>query len=476
MISPDEIQNLSRQTAINTSNIQRDYLFGWLLFYIFTQSKYKDLLFLKGGNALRKGYFVNTRFSSDLDFGTPHDLDLNDLRVDIENACNFIQAQSGIKFVLERNSVDEKFTKWVETRWKVFEAKIYFNDFYGKSDHIVLKISLDITRFDKTYLPIQTVPLIHPYSDSTELSCNIRCMQLEEVLATKLKCLLQREHAADLYDFIYSIYLNPDVSIDKSEVRRVFLKRTIFERNASVVKNILLNLPLEYMKATWAKNLVCTKDVFIEIDDAISRFSEQIKEMFEDAQDNPWTDNYYFSSEFRNAILRAGKDMTLLRVTYQGVPRLVESYALKFQERSDGIAKEYLYVYDRTGSKNNPGWKTFVAENTSTVEVTDEKFDPQYEIELCRAGEYPDDKYLYDAEKKRQKEYEKYVRASNRVRRTPRTVSRVRSVFSGPKHVFKCSVCGKKFSRKTYDSNLGQHKNKQKYPCYGYGIYEGMKY
>lgn len=473
MIGSEEIQKISKEKAINTSNIQRDYLFGWLLFYIFTQSKYKDILFLKGGNALRKGYFVNTRFSSDLDFGTPHDLDIDDLRTSIEDACNFIQTQSKIKFAFERNSVDEKFGKWKETRWKVFEAKIYFNDFYGKADHIVLKISLDITRFDKTYLPIQTVPLIHPYSDSKDLACDIRCMQLEEVLATKLKCLLQREHSADLYDFIYSIYLNPDVPIDKGEIRRVFLKRTIFERNVLVIKNILLNLPLEYMKATWAKNLVCTKDVFIEIDDAITRFSEEIQEIFKDAQDNPWTDKHYFNSEFRNTILRAGKEMKLLRMTYQGVPRLVESYALKFQERSDGVAKEYLYVYDRTGSKNNPGWKTFVAENTSDIEMTDEKFEPQYEIELCKAGEYPDDKYLYDVKKKQQKEYEKSVKASKRATRSP---SRVRSVFSGPKHVFKCSTCGKKFYRKEYNATLKQHKNKQKYPCYGYGIYDGMKY
>jgi|SRR3989344_3787904 len=50
---------------------ERDYVFGWLIFGIFTASGLKDTIFLKGGNALRKGYFKNTRFSSDLDFGIP---------------------------------------------------------------------------------------------------------------------------------------------------------------------------------------------------------------------------------------------------------------------------------------------------------------------------------------------------------------------------------------------------------------------
>ena len=47
MISSKERENLSKDTIINISNIQRDYLLGWLLFSIFTQSKYKNALFLK---------------------------------------------------------------------------------------------------------------------------------------------------------------------------------------------------------------------------------------------------------------------------------------------------------------------------------------------------------------------------------------------------------------------------------------------
>ena len=232
---------------------------------------------------------------------------------------------------------------------------------------------------------------------------------------------------------------------------------------------------MEYFKANWTKALVCTQDVFFDVDDAITKFTEQISEMFQGVTDNPWSDHYYFSSDYRNAILKAGKEMTLLRVTYNGIPRMVEPYALKFQERSDGIAKEYFYVYDREGSKNNPDWKTFVAENTSAIENTEKKFEPQYEIELCRASEYPEDRYLYDRAKKQEKEYEK---ATRRIRSRTSVVSRgTRSYVFGPKYVFKCSVCGKQFTRKNYDASLGQHKSKSGgYPCYGYGIYVTTKY
>jgi predicted nucleotidyltransferase component of viral defense system len=71
VITPQEIEAKAREFEIHTSNVQRDYVFGWLLFGMFTISNLKDTIFLKGGNALRKGYFADTRYSADLDFGIP---------------------------------------------------------------------------------------------------------------------------------------------------------------------------------------------------------------------------------------------------------------------------------------------------------------------------------------------------------------------------------------------------------------------
>lgn len=111
MITKQEIDKKAKELQIHTSNIQRDYLFGWFLHYIFTHSALKETLFLKGGNALRKGYFVETRFSSDLDFGMPDDIDRSLLESEIGAACEFVSKNAGINFVKERNSVEEKFNK-----------------------------------------------------------------------------------------------------------------------------------------------------------------------------------------------------------------------------------------------------------------------------------------------------------------------------------------------------------------------------
>ncbi len=58
MIGKEEIEAKAREFEINVSDVQRDYVFGWLLFGIFTASGLKSRIFLKGGNALRKGYFL----------------------------------------------------------------------------------------------------------------------------------------------------------------------------------------------------------------------------------------------------------------------------------------------------------------------------------------------------------------------------------------------------------------------------------
>ena len=49
----------------------------------------------------------------------------------------------------------------------------------------------------------------------------------------------------------------------------------------------------------------------------------------------------------------------------------------------------------------------------------------------------------------------------------PSGAKRKRTITGGPKYLFRCSSCGKTFTRSTHDSTLNAHKNKQGYPCVG---------
>jgi hypothetical protein len=268
-----------------------------------------------------------------------------------------------------------------------YEARLYFRDFYGNPNSITISVRLDFTEFEHIYLPIQNRQLIHPYSDAPQCQVELRCQKLEELLASKLKCLLQRRHSSDLFDFVFSVFISHELEIDRKEIVWTFLRKTIFERAPGVVKGLLLELPFDVIKGLWQKYLVCPKSVVLEFDQAARIFREGIQVLFGDFP--IWNERQlaYFPARLRNPIMEAASNLTLLRVRYGGFSRLVEPYSLVFKRRQDGIAREYFYVYDQTGGRHEPGIKAFVQENIQEMENTTEEFQPRFPVELSKAGE-----------------------------------------------------------------------------------------
>ncbi|MFZ2206748.1 MAG: nucleotidyl transferase AbiEii/AbiGii toxin family protein [Microgenomates group bacterium] len=471
MINSEEIEKKAQEFEIHSSNVQKDYIFGWLLYGLFTQSELKDQLFLKGGNALRKGYFENTRFSKDLDLGIPTDLPKEKLLSEINKICDYIATKTPIIFEKGNNKVEEKFTQTEAPLpdLKVYEARIYFKDFYGKESNMILRIGMDLTRFDKVLAPLQLVKLIHPYSDSESISCEIRCMKLEEIIATKLKCLLQRQHAPDLFDYAHSIRLLGG-SLNKEEVVRLLIKKTIFDRNPHMLKDILKNISLSYFREYWDKSLICAKQMKMGVEDAIQLFLSDVDNIFDIFPDNGYRDFVFFGPELRTPIIEAARNQTLLKMKYKGTDRLVEPYSLKFLQKRDGSEREYLYVYNRSGGSSPPGLRSFVAQNVEQIENTSEKFIPRegFQIELSKAGEHPENRYLFDPNKP--------LRETGTSRSIWGTTQRRQRNSFGIRYVYQCGVCGKKFTKSTNSSVLGEHKNKSGFRCFNtYGIYVDIK-
>lgn len=463
MIKKSEIEAKAKEFEINISDVQRDYVFGWLLFGIFTASNLKDKIFLKGGNALRKGYFENTRFSSDLDFGIPNNIGEEVLLAEINAVCSFIYEKTRVVFVNDMNKIKEKFPASEGAPLpdlKVYEVRVYFKDFQGNADHINLKISMDVTRFDKPLLDLQTVNLIHPYTDAEEVACEIKCMKLEEIIATKLKCLIQRQHAPDLFDYAYSIKLLGG-KLNKQEVLQTLVRKTIFDRNPFILKGILRNTAFGYFREEWAKSVVCAKQFIMNVEDAIAAFVADLEVLFTGYSDNGFAQFVYFSPEVRTKIMQAGRTQTLMKVRYSGHDRIVEPYSLKYLEKKNGNAREYFYVFNCSGGTSDPGVRCFLPESIESIENTDESFKPRFQIEVSKAGETPENPYLFDPD---------------RPERVPRPrVSRGSS--SSLKYVYQCSYCGKKFPRSTQNGNLKPHKSKEGYNCGGqYGYYIDTKY
>ena len=469
MINKDEIDSKSLELGVHTSDVQRDYIFGWLLSGIYNeQNELRNQLILKGGNCFRKAYFEHARYSNDLDFSTQTDIDPEQLKREINKACEYIGDKTGIEFAIADNRVELK--RGADNDIKIYEARIYFKGFYGEETYKI-RVKLDVKEFDRIFLPLQTRNIIHSYSDAADCSGQATCHKLEELLASKLNALLHRRHSPDLYDFIYSVFFQKTLDINRLEVVSTFLKKTIYEPNPTVARNILLELPFQAFRAIWNEYLVCPKQSMISFDDAETQFKDIVAQLFSLLQRtvafggggfyrgrSPNLD--YFSASHRNILMDAGASQKLVRMVYDGLERLVEPYALTYKIRKDGVGREYFYGVDIKGGRSGKvGIKTYTEDKVQSIEPTDEEFSPQFPIELSKAGESFGPSYFARP----------FSSSSGTGTRARRASSR--SSF-GLSYTIVCSVCDKSFKRSSYDTKLNKHKDRFGNQCYGtYGYF-----
>jgi hypothetical protein len=145
-------------------------------------------------------------------------------------------------------------------------------------------------------------------------------MALEELIANKLKCLIQRRHSFDLYDLVYATFFNRSININRGQVLTTFLRKTIFERSPGAAKGILLGLPMAFFKGAWDK-YVSPVTSRLDFDRAIEGFNSSIEEIFQGVSPELWGHQPFYPAKYRNLILEAGsarKVMTILRWSCPG--------------------------------------------------------------------------------------------------------------------------------------------------------------
>ncbi len=451
MITRDEIEAKGEEFGIHAANVQRDYVFGWLISGLYEASTLRDVLVLKGGNALRKGYFAATRFSDDLDFTTTQGLAGGVLVEQFNAICRFAEARSGVKFDLERNQLVGE--QLIDRAKRVYKMRLYFRDFSGNADHITLRVKVDVTEFDRIYLPPQSRRLIHPYSDAADCNGEIRVVKLEEALADKLKCLIQRRYSYDLFDLVYGVFVNRELDVDRGELVQTFLRKTVFERSPIAARDLLLGVPFDLMRGFWNR-LVCPKVSLLSFDRAVSLFRDGLVSLFAPFSYGAHLAGAYFPAGLRNPILQAASELTMLQMTYDGITRMVEPYSLAFKQRKDGVAQEYFYGYDTTGGHSSgPSIKSFMQGGIQRLENTDIHFEPRYTVELAKAGD---------------RETAGYFTRPFGTSRPRRTSTRRRTRLNvGPTYRIQCPYCSKTFTRKTTSTRLNEHTDGYGNRCYG---------
>ena len=196
MITRKELENYAQLRNINNiGNAEKDY-FQTILLFIVSQNYGKNLIF-KGGTALQKCFGLD-RFSEDLDFTC-------------ENQPNIIKLQEGLKrFKIEFETEKKEYGDAVSV---IIRLK---GPLYIGIKNSMCKIILDLS-FREIVLLMPQLKTIGRFLEEIP-SFDILVMSEKEILAEKIRTIMTRNKARDVYDLWFLI--RKGISFDKELVEK----------------------------------------------------------------------------------------------------------------------------------------------------------------------------------------------------------------------------------------------------------------
>lgn len=242
MIRPSEIQKIANQNGVRDYQIEKDYILSWILWGIARYDQLKEVLVFKGGTVLKKVYFTDYRFSEDLDFTL-----LNKKKTKEEIFKWFDEIFS---WILDEANIPLTIVKDHSHEDGGFNFNIHYTGPLG-GNNVDKKVKVDIAVSEKLAFSTVLKTVIISYSDLQPYS--IFCYSLEEIFVEKMRSLIQRTQARDLFDIWH---LAEHEGIDFNEYRAEY-KIKCEQKGIDGSKLLdVLKKKLPIYKAQWNKVLL----------------------------------------------------------------------------------------------------------------------------------------------------------------------------------------------------------------------------
>jgi predicted nucleotidyltransferase component of viral defense system len=449
MISKQDILDRAAEWQLQPHVVEKDYVLGWLLAGIASTSMRGDWIF-KGGTCIKKCYLETYRFSEDLDFSllpkAPYSAEvltagLRELAMTVTDLC-------GLTFPIELIEVRQRQNKQGQI---TFEGKLGYRgplDYPGQP-----KVRFDFTRHEPVIEAPVARDILHPYPDELPENSAVQAYSFHELLAEKTRALAERSRPRDLYDVVHLIE-NANETIDLSQVRGLFAKKCASKAFPAPRLQDLVSAVSndEELRSEWQSMLAHQLPSLPNLDDLLSRLPAVLAWVDDRAPTprqvhlapitaaDPATGatpgiQFWGSRLPIEAIRFAGTNRLLLEFEYHGVHRVVEPYSI----RQAGTGNLLLHAWEVAAAQS----KSFKIDEIRNVRTSGRSFTPRFVIDVASVSLAP--------------------------ARTPaiRTRPSSHALAGGPKHVYRCGMCGKTFTHATQDPRLKKHKNKQGWDCSG---------
>lgn len=186
MILQNRITEISKREDIGWEVVEKDYFLTLLLEGIANTPELHENFVFKGGTALRKIYFRQYRYSEDLDFTLKNEMSGEGMRESLEAVLVYLKKMHNAEFRIR--DFDNK--KWFT------DIKIQFVGLRGNKNTIAVDVSGDEIIADK---PAEK-RVMNPYYGS---AFSVKVYTLGEIMAEKLRGILERTKVRDYYDMWY---------------------------------------------------------------------------------------------------------------------------------------------------------------------------------------------------------------------------------------------------------------------------------
>ena len=197
MITKNELNKYCSVIGFNLAQVEKDYLQH--LFLIFLSQYFSNELIFKGGTAMQKIYGLN-RFSIDLDFTQTKDFDISLISKIANSLTDF--------------GYETKFEE-VKNLGKNFIFKIK-GPLYVNSLVSLCTLRLDISLRESILLDPKLIEIFPVYSDLRPY--NILVMDEREIMAEKVRTIMNRSKPRDIFDFYF--LLRKGVKFDISLINK----------------------------------------------------------------------------------------------------------------------------------------------------------------------------------------------------------------------------------------------------------------
>lgn len=249
MISLREVQRLAFETRMPEQAIERDYVLTWVLSEIARHPMLGAQAILKGGTAIKKLYFSEWRYSEDLDFTLQPPWAVEPIVAALEEVHAACANSAGLEVAVSSQEPRPE-------TGQLSSLTIYLA-YIGplRRTRRPRELKLDFTNDEVVVeVPVRrSLPGI--YSDEIEPAVEVLAYPLEEILAEKMRTLLQRTEPRDLYD-VWRLLTDYEAEIDVFRTKSIFEDKCRFKGLAPETWTEFLSAErIERFAAAWNRRL-----------------------------------------------------------------------------------------------------------------------------------------------------------------------------------------------------------------------------